>query len=575
MESWNNLKYVYQVDNPSDDERYNMLEYILKDQKRVDDINNIVELMSPPTDITNICQSGYGKDIKVAIIGAGEAGLAAAVELRKIGCDITLFEASQRIGGKVYTYYFDRKNNKYGELGEISIPVSHYTTWHYINLFNLETRPFVNNNNNSLLYIRGAKALNDQKGKQVVKNIHPKFDLSNSDKKKLKEQVDKKFYKKYLESLTLEERRELLEIKDKYSEKIEQIDKLSYRKAYENAGFSEEAISMLGYLDGSKQFFQIGLMEILQRYYTVDSEFNYYIKDGMINLPLSLYGALFDENEKIFNGIDKEKLGNVKAKMGTPVEGIYSSETEDRITIKYAEGEMKKEVLEKFDYVICTIPFQSLKRMDIEPNFNSRKIRTINEMNYETSGKIYLYLKERFWEMGGKSKGIVGGKTFTDIPLVSIYYPSDHSEALNDKIGSYILKPGASPKESGVLLVSYSWCNEAMLLGNENAELQIRDAIRYIEKIHNLPLHYIDDNLIDYKSLIWSDVQYIWGAGALSKPEDKILFSYGAKMPEMNNRVFFAGEHISQKHGTQQGSLQSGMIAANEVAERIMINNKI
>lgn len=574
MESWNNLKYVYQVDNPSDDERYNMLEYILKDQKRVDDINNIVELMSPPTDITNICQSGYGKDIKVAIIGAGEAGLAAAVELRKIGCDITLFEASQRIGGKVYTYYFDRKNNKYGELGEISIPVSHYTTWHYINLFNLETRPFVNNNN-SLLYIRGAKALNDQKGKQVVKNIHPKFDLSNSDKKKLKEQVDKKFYKKYLEFLTLEERRELLEIKDKYSEKIEQIDKLSYRKAYENAGFSEEAISMLGYLDGSKQFFQIGLMEILQRYYTVDSEFNYYIKDGMINLPLSLYGALFDENEKIFNGIDKEKLGNVKAKMGTPVEGIYSSETEDRITIKYAEGEMKKEVLEKFDYVICTIPFQSLRRMDIEPNFNSRKIRAINEMNYETSGKIYLYLKERFWEMGGKSKGIVGGKTFTDIPLVSIYYPSDHSEALNDKIGSYILKPGASPKESGVLLVSYSWCNEAMLLGNENAELQIRDAIRYIEKIHNLPLQYIDDNLIDYKSLIWSDVQYIWGAGALSKPEDKILFSYGAKMPEMNNRVFFAGEHISQKHGTQQGSLQSGMIAANEVAERIMINNKI
>ena len=575
MEPCNNSKYVYQVDNPSDDERYNMLEYILKDQKRVDDINNIVELMSPPTDITNICPSGYAKDIKVAIIGAGEAGLAAAFELRKIGCDITLFEATKRIGGKVYTYYFDRKNRKYGELGEISIPVSHYTTWHYINLFNLDTKSFVNNNSNSLFYIRGAKALNDQKGKQVVKNIHPKFDLSNSDKRKLKEQVDKEFYKKYLESLTLEERRELLEIKDKYSEKIEQIDKLSYRKAYENAGFSEEAISMLGYLYGSKQFFQIGLMEILQRYYTVDSEFNYYIKDGMINLPLSLYGALFDENEKIFNGINKEKLGNVKAKMGTPVEGIYSSEIEDRITIKYAEGEMKKEVLEKFDYVICTIPFQSLRRMDIEPNFNSRKIRAINEMNYETSGKIYLYLKERFWEMGGKSKGIVGGKTFTDIPLVSIYYPSDHSEALNDKIGSYILKPGASPKEPGVLLVSYSWCNEAMLLGNENAELQISDAIRYIEKIHNLPLHYIDDNLIDYKSLIWSDVQYIWGAGALSKPEDKILFSYGAKMSEMNNKVFFAGEHISQKHGTQQGSLQSGMIAANEVAERIMINNKI
>ncbi|WP_291651263.1 FAD-dependent oxidoreductase [Clostridium sp.] len=575
MESCNNSKHIDQIDNPSDDERYNMLEYVLKNQKRANDINNIIELMSPPTDITNICPSGYAKDVKVAVIGAGEAGLAAAFELRKIGCDITLFEATQRIGGKVYTYYFDRKNRKYGELGEISIPVSHYTTWHYINLFNLETKPFVNNNNNSLLYIRGEKALNDQRGKQVFKNIHPKFDLSNSDKKKLKEQADKEFHKVYLEALTPKERRELLEVKDKYCEKIEKIDKLSYRKAYENAGFSEEAISMLGYLDGSKQFFQIGLMEILQKYYTVDSEFNYYIKDGMINLPLSLYGALFDKNEKIFNGIDKDKLGRVKVKIGTPVEGIYSSETESRITLKYTQGEMNKESIEEFDYIICTIPFQSLRRMDIKPSFSSRKIRAINEMNYETSEKIYFYLKERFWEMGGKSKGIVGGRTFTDIPLVSIYYPSDHSEPLSDKIGSYILKAGTSPKEPGVLLVSYSWGKEAMLLGSENTELQISDAIRYIEKIHDLPQHYIDDNLIDYKSLIWSDVQYIWGSGALSKPEDKVLFSYGAKMPEMNNRVFFAGEHISQKHGTQQGSLQSGMIAANEVAEQIMVNNKI
>ncbi|MCR1950896.1 FAD-dependent oxidoreductase [Clostridium sp. DSM 100503] len=575
MESCNNSMYINQVDNPSDDERYNMLEYILKNQKRVNDIDNIVELMSPPTDITNICPSGYAKGIKVAIIGAGEAGLSAAFELRKIGCDITLFEASQRIGGKVYTYYFDRKNRKYGELGEFSIPISHYTTWHYINLFNLETKPFVNNNNNSLFYIRGEKALNDQKGKQVSKNIYPKFELSNSDKKKLKEQVDKEFYKEYLESLTPEERRELLEIKDKYSEKIVKIDKLSYRKAYENAGFSEEAISMLGYLDGSKQFFQLGLMEMLQRYYTADSEFNYYIKDGMINLPLSLYEALFDENEKIYKNIDKDKLGKVKVKMRTPVEGIYGLEIEDRIVLKYVEREMNREVLESFDYVICTAPFQSLRRMDIEPSFSSKKIRAINEMNYETSEKIYFYLKERFWEMGGKSKGIVGGRTFTDIPLVSIYYPSDHSESVSDKIGSYILKPGTSPKEPGVLLVSYSWGKESMLLGSENTELQISDAIRYIEKIHNLPLHYIDDNLIDYKSLIWSDVQYIWGSGALSKPEDKILYSYGAKMPEMNNRVFFAGEHISQKHGTQQGSLQSGMIAANEVAEKILLNDKI
>lgn len=572
MKSCNNSNYINQIDNPSDCERYNMLEHVLKMKNRLEDLNNIIDLMSPPKDIRNICKSGSAKDIKVAVIGAGESGLAAAFELRKIGCNITLFEASQRIGGKVYTYYFDKK--KYGEFGEMSIPVSHYTTWHYINLFNLDTSVFVNNNNNSLFYIRGERAVNDIKGIKVAKNIHQKFDLSISDKKKLK--VNKDICMKYLESLTKEERRELIEIKEKYSENIEKIDKISYRKAYEELGFSQETISMLGNIHGSKEFFNLALSEILQKHYTVDSELNYYIKDGMINLPLSLYRALSDNDEKAYKDIsNKEDLGVVDIKLDSPVEGIYKSKVENKISIKYTEGKTKKEEFEDFDYIICTVPFQSLRRMDIDPNFSSKKIRAINEMNYETSQKIYLYLKERFWEMGGKFKAIVGGKTLTDLPLGSIYYPSDHTESIKDVSGKYILKPGKNYKEPGVLLASYSWGKEAMVIGNENSELQVSDVIRYIEKVHNLPKNYIKDNLIDYKSLIWSDIQYIWGTAALSKPEDKTLFSYVARIPEMDNRVFFAGEHISQKHGTQQGSLQTGMIAANEVAEQIALKNEI
>jgi monoamine oxidase len=41
-------------------------------------------------------------------------------------------------------------------------------------------------------------------------------------------------------------------------------------------------------------------------------------------------------------------------------------------------------------------------------------------------------------------------------------------------------------------------------------------------------------------------------------------------VPEMGNKIFFAGEHISQKHVTQQGALKTGMLTANEVAKQIM-----
>ncbi|GAA0777833.1 FAD-dependent oxidoreductase [Clostridium subterminale] len=576
MNACNNSNSLYQIDNPSDCERYMMLEYILKMQNRLDDLNNIIDLMSPPKDITNICPIGYAKDIKVAIIGAGEAGLAAAFELRKIGCNITLFEASQRIGGRVYTYYFDRNNRYYGELGPMSIPVSHETTWHYINLFKLNTSPFVNNSTNAMFYVRGEKAVNDPKGKYISRNIYPRFHLTDSDRSKARSQLYRKFYQKYLDSLTSEERKELVETKPKYLKSIEDIDKLSYRRAYENAEFSEEAISMLGYLDGSQQFFKLSLTEILQQYYTADSECTYRINDGMINLPLSIYGALCDntEIEDVYKGIDKDKLGHVDIKVGSPVDGIYNSSSGDKILLKYTECGTSKENLEEYDYVICAMPFPSLRRVEINPLFTVTKMQAINEMNYETAQKIYLYIKERFWEMGNASKRIVGGKSFTDLPLTSVYYPSDHAKPVYNKYGKWTLKPDVSPEEPGALLASYSWCQEAVRLGNENPELQVNDVIRYLEKMHELPPHYINENLIDYKSLIWSDVQYIWGAGALSKPQYKTLFSYAVTIPEMGNRVFFAGEHISQKHASQQGALQSGMISANEVAKQIIDNKE-
>lgn len=565
----NHSSSPYQIDNPSDCERRAMLEYILQIQNRSEDLDDIIELMSPPEDIVNICPPGSAKDIKVAIIGAGESGLAAALELKKTGCNITLFEASNRIGGRVFTYYFDRSKKYYGELGPMSIPVSHETTWHYINLLKINTSPFVINNENSLFYLRDERATNDAKGKSVLKNIYSKFQLSTSEINKSWSELQEKIYDEYFKILTPEERKELIQVKSKYTENIERIDKLSYRNAYENLGLSEDAIAMLSYLEGNEQFFRLSLTEMLQEYYTADKDYTYRIDEGMIKLPHLLYEALCGRVEDVYKDISKDNLGSVNIRMATPITGIYNASDSKGIHLKYKDSLSKKESLEEFDYVICTIPFSSLRRVEIKPLFSVLKMQAINEMNYEVAQKIYMFLKERFWERGGASKKIIGGRSLTDLPLTSVYYPCDHAKAVENKYGNWISKPNVKAKEPGVLLASYSWCQEALRLGSETPELQINDVIRYIEKIHNIPLNYINDKIIDFRSIIWSDVQYIWAAGALSKPGDKTLFSYSVTVPEMENKVLFAGEHISQKHVTQQGALQSGMIAANEVAKQI------
>lgn len=170
--------------NPTDEERHEMLKIALEKAERIEDFDNLVELLGPPADITTITSKGECKAFKVGIIGGGLAGLSAAFELRKLGFDITIFEMQEnRIGGRVYTHYFDKDKKFHGELGDMRIPVSHETIWHYINIFGLKTRPFIENNPNAFIYVRNKRARNDSQGKSVMEKIYPQFGLTPKERK--------------------------------------------------------------------------------------------------------------------------------------------------------------------------------------------------------------------------------------------------------------------------------------------------------------------------------------------------------------------------------------------------------
>lgn len=49
-----------------------------------------------------------GVPLKVGIIGAGAAGLYAAMLLDSLGIDYDIHEGSGRIGGRIYTYHFNQ-----------------------------------------------------------------------------------------------------------------------------------------------------------------------------------------------------------------------------------------------------------------------------------------------------------------------------------------------------------------------------------------------------------------------------------------------------------------------------------
>ncbi|MCG8542331.1 MAG: FAD-dependent oxidoreductase [Clostridia bacterium] len=546
------------ISNPSRAERYELIKYSLEKAGRPEDFANVINLFSPPKDITTIGSPGEFKGIRVGIIGGGLSGLSSAFELRKLGFDITIFDALEdRIGGRVYTYYFDRDRKLYGELGPMRIPVSHETTWHYLDLFNLDTRPFIQYNENSFIYVRDVRVRNDPEGKNVMEKIYPRLNLRDWEKNTPWTKLIEYGLGSPLSYLHPTIRKEILEIKPLYSPYLLYWTGKSIRQILETMGLSQAAIDLVGSLSPFiGQFYYNSYYEALQEDYPVNFTFLYEIVNGFVNFPLTIYRSLMSENPKEYKGFSPNDLGQVKWKGGSLVTEINHLQEDNKVILNYKDKYLEDSLRESFDYVICTIPFSSLRNLTISPLFSVKKMQAIREVSYVASQRTIFLCNKRFWEEGGPSERILGGGSYTDLPITSIWYPSDHGGSGR----------GNKSNESGVLLGSYNFTQDAIRLGNLRGKRRFEEIKRQIEAVHGLPRKYLDSIVEDSKTIEWNEVPNFNGAFCYFMPGQKRLFSYVVTEPEYRGRVFFAGEHTDSSHSWMQGSLHSGMRAANQLA---------
>lgn len=354
----------------------------------------------------------------------------------------------------------------------------------------------------------------------------------------------------------------------RYDYRYEAVQSINIRQALEQYGLSTDAINLISSIMPSlRELISNSFETELHSEYTIDYHNLYHISGGIVNLPLAFYKSLTSPNPTEYSGIPQNALGEVTWKGGFLVNGIFRSDKDGKVTLRYKNvSAVPQDIFEDFDYVICAVPFTTLRSFDIYPNFTTKKMQAIKEVYYQDAQKTLFLCKERFWE----KQGVFAGSSTTDEIIGTILYPQDHTLCTQNTVN-------CSPDEPGVLTASYNMSEDAITLGNYIPAYQYDTIRSKVEKVHGLPGRYLDENKIvmETKTVDWVKEPWFHGAFQFFLPLQRREFLYPSIIPEFDNRVFFAGEHVSTKNGWIQGSLQSSMITANEIANYSIIHKYI
>jgi monoamine oxidase len=464
------------------------------------------------------------EQLRVVILGAGLAGLCAAYELEQRGHTCVILEAeSSHIGGRVRTLRFE--DGLYGEAGAMRIPAQHTLTRQYIKQFGLHLRKFINSNPEAYYYLRGKRAR-----MKDVKQLYPLYDLTTVEREKLPDDMWANAHTRKLESLSERERADFFSPVIS-TEGFRSVDRKSLLQLFQEDGLSADAIDLListfGYdVLTTAEAATESLAEELKHLWT--QEFDE-IVGGSARLPTAFADRL-----------------KAKPRLGCEVVRIEYDPLGKQAAAVYRERGKEHRV--EGDFILCTLPFPVLNRIEVNPLFSAQKQKAIRELHYDTATKVLVVSARRFWETDDR---IYGGATFSDLPTVGTYYPSDNAEAMDPQVSA----------RSSVFLASYSWGQPARQLAILPHRARAQVVLNSLGRIH--PQLGQENMVKRTASWCWSTHPWSGGGYAWFMPGQHTTLQQHIIKPE--GRVHFAGEHCSLNHAWMQGALESALHAVKEM----------
>jgi len=451
----------------------------------------------------------------IAIIGGGIAGLHAAFILKNAGYNATIYEATQRPGGRILTVNDMMGPGLWTEMGGEFIDTTHEDMRNLAAHFNLPLLDRASPQNVKLkeyAYFFQQRHLQEA---DLLKALQP-----------YREQI-KKDIESLSDDITFE----------KFSPDDKRLDTLSITNYMQQLGingwlydFINAAFTSEYGADASEQS-AINMLSIFD-----PGDTSSYKLFGTSDERFSVVGG----NSKLCEALAKDlkeqfKYDNRLLSLGQNNGGQYK-------LVFGQTGGKKNEVTA--DIVLLTLPFTLLREVDIKMKLPDWKMNAIKNLGYGMNSKLFIGVKERLWRQQGYS-----GYAFTDNLLMNGY---DHTEMQNNNEGPGGYTVNLGGKQS---------------LQTGNMDLQVLQKI-YLEAFDQVFPGAVNQFNDKFQRWFWPSYEFSKASYTSFKPGQYTTISGATVKPV--DQLFFAGEHCSYEfQGFMNGGAQTGREAALAILEKI------